>query len=295
MTEPATPSPRQRGGQPGNVNALKHGFYTRHLPGMKEVAEEALQTEFPGFEEEIFILRLYVRRLLEWSAAAHEFDEAIVLYRTLCLALATLARLSREHRALTADPVDNLATLRAAHAGITQMQPAAAAFKKFRQDLAENHPEISWEETDAATYATVPADLFDAPAPSASPVEPAETAAAAQSASPEGTPSAARPSDRQDTPQPVYKLTNLPTSVAYEPIPGAFNAAPFPTLKKPYQPDPLLVRELVSQQRRAEIERIKSWLSPSSGSPSDPRSLLPIFTPSDSPVQTNRRRHKHPA
>jgi len=287
MTESSTLAPRQRGGQPGNANALKHGFYSRHLPGMKESAEEALQTEFPGFEEEIFILRLYIRRLLEWSASAHEFDEAIALYRTLCLALSTLARLSREHRALTADPVDNLAALREAHAGITLMKPSAAAFNKFKDDLAANHPEITAAETHAAAYAAVPEDLFNAPARSSAPLEPSGPATSPPSPS----------NDPVDAARPVDKLSNMPTSIAYEPIPGACGAGPFPTLQKPFKPDPMLVRELVARQRQAEIERVKSWIAGSSVSPTDPRSRLPAFIPSDSPdlvtIPTKRRpRHK---
>lgn len=59
-----TPSPkRRRGGQPGNINALKHGFYTRRFTQTDLAGVES--TDYHGLMEEIAIIRLYARRLIE--------------------------------------------------------------------------------------------------------------------------------------------------------------------------------------------------------------------------------------
>lgn len=54
-------SGRKRGGQPGNFNALKHGFYSRRFTASEAEDLEARLCE--GLSDEIAMLRVAVRRL----------------------------------------------------------------------------------------------------------------------------------------------------------------------------------------------------------------------------------------
>jgi hypothetical protein len=68
--EPATETPekpekpRRRGGQPGNRNAVTHGFYSRPLSDERETAMSQAD-EIQGLDEEIALLRYKIRRLEE--------------------------------------------------------------------------------------------------------------------------------------------------------------------------------------------------------------------------------------
>ena len=54
---------RNRGGQPGNLNALKHGFYSKHF-----LKGEVLEVEEAGnLQEEIKMMRVIIRRLLKMA------------------------------------------------------------------------------------------------------------------------------------------------------------------------------------------------------------------------------------
>lgn len=56
--------PRRRGAQPGNRNAVTHGFYSKVLPAQSdETLSEA--NEIEGLDEEIALLRYKIRRLEE--------------------------------------------------------------------------------------------------------------------------------------------------------------------------------------------------------------------------------------
>ena len=58
------PSPRgRRGGQPGNLNALKHGFYSKTFSRIESVDLETALSE--GVVNEIAMLRVATRRLFE--------------------------------------------------------------------------------------------------------------------------------------------------------------------------------------------------------------------------------------
>ena len=54
---------RKRGGQPGNTNALKHGFYARKF---HELEAEDLQVALQGkLQDEIDMLRVTIRRVFD--------------------------------------------------------------------------------------------------------------------------------------------------------------------------------------------------------------------------------------
>jgi hypothetical protein len=98
-----TQSPPQghyrRGAPPGNSNAVKHGFYTRrlkhsHLDGVES-------TDSSGLIEEIALIRVFTRRLIEsLDFDGDPFTLAEIL-RTLCLASSTISRIVRTQFLLT--------------------------------------------------------------------------------------------------------------------------------------------------------------------------------------------------
>jgi hypothetical protein len=55
---------RRRGGQPGNQNARKHGFYSRVLSKAEQL-EVAEAEGIEGLDGEIAVLRFKLRKLLE--------------------------------------------------------------------------------------------------------------------------------------------------------------------------------------------------------------------------------------
>lgn len=89
---PSCPSPkRTRGGQPGNLNALKHGFYTRRFTHTDLAGVES--TDFNSLMEEITIIRLYARRLIELDSQSADISQVANILRILCLASLTITRL----------------------------------------------------------------------------------------------------------------------------------------------------------------------------------------------------------
>lgn len=78
------PGQRKRGGQPGNLNALKHGRYSRRL---REPGAAA------NLEEEITLLSTLVRRISEMAEAPDV--ELATLLKTLNVIGASIDRLAR--------------------------------------------------------------------------------------------------------------------------------------------------------------------------------------------------------
>ena len=63
LTESTQPGNKKRGGQPGNTNALKHGFYTKQF----SITERRGLQEIEGvvLSDEIGLLRVLIRRFAE--------------------------------------------------------------------------------------------------------------------------------------------------------------------------------------------------------------------------------------
>ena len=89
---------KSRGGQPGNLNALKHGFYTRHFNNHDLAGVNS--TDFNGLMEEIAIIRLYTRRLIELDNLSADISQVANILRILCLASLTITRLVKTHQIL---------------------------------------------------------------------------------------------------------------------------------------------------------------------------------------------------
>jgi hypothetical protein len=82
---------RHRGGQPGNTNALKHGFYTRRFSHSDLAGVESIDKN--GLLDEIAIIRLYARRLIELDERSSDISQVANILRILCLASLTITRL----------------------------------------------------------------------------------------------------------------------------------------------------------------------------------------------------------
>jgi hypothetical protein len=92
---------RKRGGQPGNFNALKHGFYSRRFTRQElEDLENAMQE---GLQDEITLLRVQIRRLADFSGAGSDQKEAIQTLTAISLGCTRLARMLGAQRTLGGD------------------------------------------------------------------------------------------------------------------------------------------------------------------------------------------------
>ena len=92
---------RKRGAQPGNLNALKHGYYSRALSKAQQLLlERARNIPADDLSGEIALLRERLYTALE--ASPDKLD-------LLCEALRTLARLAATHYHLKGSDADRLA------------------------------------------------------------------------------------------------------------------------------------------------------------------------------------------
>jgi hypothetical protein len=96
-TPPLTDSPpnltRSRGGQPGNLNAATHGFYSRQLQPTD--LDDLDQAQFASLDQEIELLRISIRRLVEMGSETQTIGESADRLRAVCLAMQTLNSLVR--------------------------------------------------------------------------------------------------------------------------------------------------------------------------------------------------------
>ena len=119
MSNP-TPSPkRHRGGQPGNINALKHGFYTRRFTQTQLAGVES--TDYNGLMEEIAIIRLYARRLIELDNQSANISQVANILRILCLASITITRLVKTSQFLQSEGNSNASDLHQALEHLTSV------------------------------------------------------------------------------------------------------------------------------------------------------------------------------
>jgi hypothetical protein len=81
----------KRGAPPGNRNAVKHGFYSRHFHRADLKDLEHLDSK--GLVEEISLLRLHARRLTHFTLTATDVGEYLDTLRTLNLLISTINRL----------------------------------------------------------------------------------------------------------------------------------------------------------------------------------------------------------
>jgi len=102
---PPKPSPRRRGAQLGNTNALKHGFYSRRF--LKSEMDDLETTNYTGLRDEIAMLRVCIRRIIEWGVSIQDFPEALNFLRVVSLATASLSRLVRTQEAIAGSDMES--------------------------------------------------------------------------------------------------------------------------------------------------------------------------------------------
>lgn len=90
---PDEPGQRKRGGQPGNSNARKTGFYSARLPA--NTAEDFSGASFSGLHAEIDLLRALIGDVLEHAGEARTLTERVELLRAVTLATVSLGRMLR--------------------------------------------------------------------------------------------------------------------------------------------------------------------------------------------------------
>ena len=100
------PKTRRRGAQPGNINALTHGFYS---PRFRQADLTDLdQCQFSGLQDEIIMLRVYTRRVTEFSSEVDNFDDALSMLRALSMASVAMTRLIKTQQIIGPSPMDEL-------------------------------------------------------------------------------------------------------------------------------------------------------------------------------------------
>jgi hypothetical protein len=96
--------PRRRGGQIGNTNAVSHGFYSRRF--RKNEVEDLENSFFSGINDEIALLRVCIRRVIEWGKDIQCLPEALDFLRTISLASGSLSRLVRTQKLIAGSGLD---------------------------------------------------------------------------------------------------------------------------------------------------------------------------------------------
>jgi hypothetical protein len=89
---------RKPGAQPGNLNALKHGFYSKHFRNAENADLDILLIE--GLADEITMLRVVTRRVLELANGMDDLEAGINLLGALGLASTRLAGLLKVQKML---------------------------------------------------------------------------------------------------------------------------------------------------------------------------------------------------
>jgi hypothetical protein len=99
---------RKRGGQPGNTNALKHGFYAKYFSLAERRGLEA--TEGAVLGGEIGLLRVLIRRFAEQVQASQgvALNESAQHLAVVSEAMVRLASLLRTERLLGGDEANTL-------------------------------------------------------------------------------------------------------------------------------------------------------------------------------------------
>jgi hypothetical protein len=100
------PTPkRPRGAPPGNLNALKHGFYSRQFRKLETADLDTMLEE--GLESEINLLRVVTRRVFDMAANIATLEEGYALLSVLSDASLRLASILRTQSILNGNPHDD--------------------------------------------------------------------------------------------------------------------------------------------------------------------------------------------
>jgi hypothetical protein len=104
---PRKKTTRRRGAQPDNLNALKHGFYSRHF---RSADLKDLDTyQFSGLTDEANLIRIYMRHVVEMDGKEGSSYDPLTILRAICLGSASLNRLLKTQQ-LIFGPADEAST-----------------------------------------------------------------------------------------------------------------------------------------------------------------------------------------
>lgn len=108
MSAPAAPDPprRARGGQPGNTNALRHGFYARARLTARTTQLLGEAREHGSLQDDIDLLRVEIARMFESGDV--DPRNLAALSKALTAAIALDARLGASERSELDSAVDNV-------------------------------------------------------------------------------------------------------------------------------------------------------------------------------------------
>ena len=96
---PRSPSHRKRGGQPRNVNALKHGFYSHSFTHLESNRLDA-GTKGEFFDEE-HLLRVLIARTVEtMKDRSMSHEDLVGTLRTVSLAVGRIESLHRSRKVI---------------------------------------------------------------------------------------------------------------------------------------------------------------------------------------------------
>jgi hypothetical protein len=114
------PFPRKRGGQPGNTNALKHGYYSPRFHKLEAADLAALVEEGPA--SEIALLRVLIRRMVEHMENEDlPTKDLIATFNAVTSASVSIGTLLRTQEVLGSSQADEIAAaLQAALAEVTR-------------------------------------------------------------------------------------------------------------------------------------------------------------------------------
>ena len=161
-------SSRRPGGQPGNTNALKHGFYARKLKS-RRLADYARARTVTGLDEEIALLRLVILNLVESCLPAPGGPPDLAACSALEASLARLSHLLKDRR-LLASPSD-LGARGARHLreaepfGIETAAPGQVADDEVEGVVAEDSERIRHAHSlDPVSAGRYPEAVLNAPA-----------------------------------------------------------------------------------------------------------------------------------
>lgn len=106
--EPTTPKSKRkrRGAQPGNLNALKHGFYSATFKDLEAADLDAAFEQ--GLANEIAMLRVATRRLFNLSNQVTDIEEAGRVLSLLAMAAGKLAAITRVQHMLGGSQEDTV-------------------------------------------------------------------------------------------------------------------------------------------------------------------------------------------
>jgi hypothetical protein len=95
------PPKRGPGAPSGNTNAVKHGFYSKRYRVGE--ARDLQNCKYTGLQDEIDLLRVFMRRIVDNSPQNATFPELIELMRILNLSASTITRLARTQKFLVGE------------------------------------------------------------------------------------------------------------------------------------------------------------------------------------------------